>query len=84
MHRWLAIIPALLAALTSFAAADTKPAAPSAAERMQQSGAEEQQLKRRIGKWTVKSTFVRRRMRSPWSPSNSWPTAGWWACTWKR
>jgi hypothetical protein len=56
MYRWLAIAP-LLAALTSFAASDTKPAAPSAAERMQQSGAEEQQLKRRIGSWTVKSTF---------------------------
>jgi len=57
MHRWLAIIPALSAALTSFAATDTNPAAPSAAQRMQQSGAEEQQLKRRIGSWTVKSTF---------------------------
>jgi hypothetical protein len=57
MYRWLAIIPALFATLSCFAATETKPAGPSAAERMQQSGPEEQQLKRRTGTWTVKATF---------------------------
>jgi hypothetical protein len=57
MRRWFAIVPALLAALASFAETETKPAAPSAAERMQQAGPEEQQLKRRTGTWTVKATF---------------------------
>ena len=59
MHRCIgiALIPALFATLSSFAATDSKPAAPSAAERMQQSGPEEQQLKRRAGTWTVKATF---------------------------
>jgi len=37
MSRWLAIFPALLATISSFAATDAKPALPSAAERMQQS-----------------------------------------------
>jgi hypothetical protein len=53
----LAIIPVLLATLSSFAATDPKPPAPGAAERMQQSGPEEQELKRRAGSWTVKATF---------------------------
>jgi hypothetical protein len=48
---------ALFAVLSSFAATDTQPPAPSAAERMQQSGPEEQQLKQRTGTWTVKATF---------------------------
>jgi hypothetical protein len=56
-HVLCAFVPALFATLSSFAAADTPPASPSAAERMQQSGAEEQQLKRRTGTWTVKATF---------------------------
>jgi hypothetical protein len=43
--------------LSAFAATDPKPPLPSAAERMQQSGAEEQQLKQRTGTWTVKATF---------------------------
>jgi hypothetical protein len=43
--------------LSSFAATDPKPPTPSAAERMQQPGAEEQQLKQRTGTWTVKVTF---------------------------
>jgi hypothetical protein len=47
----------LFASLTSCAATETKPTTPSAAERMQQSGPEEQQLKRRMGTWTVKATF---------------------------
>lgn len=46
----------LFATLSSFAATDAKPP-PSAAERMQQTGAEEQQLKQRTGTWTVKATF---------------------------
>ena len=57
MHRWLALVLALFLTPSTFAASDTKPAAPSAAQRMQQSGAEEQQLQRRSGTWTVKSTF---------------------------
>jgi hypothetical protein len=57
MRRWLPLIPALLAASASFAATDTKPTTPSAAERMQQSGPEEQQLKGRTGTFTVKATF---------------------------
>jgi len=57
MSRWLAIFPALLATISSFAATDAKPALPSAAERMQQSGPEEQLLQRRTGTWTVKATF---------------------------
>jgi hypothetical protein len=58
-HRWTlsALVPALLVTLAAFGASDTKPSAPSAAERMQQAGAEEQQLKRRAGTWTVKATF---------------------------
>ena len=59
-RRWsvVAIIPALSVTLASFATSDPKPtAAPSAAERMQQAGPEEQQLKRRTGTWTVKMTF---------------------------
>jgi hypothetical protein len=49
MHRCIgiAVLLALFAPLCSLAATDAKPAAPSAAERMQQSGPEEQQLKRR-------------------------------------
>ena len=43
--------------LSSFAATDPKPPTPSAAERMQQPGAEEQLLKQRTGTWTVKVTF---------------------------
>ena len=57
MRRWLALIPALFATLSSYSASDTKPAVPSAAQRMQQSGPEEQQLQRRTGTWTVKATF---------------------------
>jgi hypothetical protein len=59
MHRSIGIaaILALFAPLSSSAATDAKPATPSAAERMQQSGPEEQQLKRRTGAWTVKTTF---------------------------
>ena len=57
MYRRLSIIPVLLATLSSFAATDSKPPEPGAAERMQQSGPEEQQLKRRAGTWTVKATF---------------------------
>lgn len=54
----VAIVPALFVTLASFAAADPKQtAAPSAAERMQHPGPEEQQLKRRTGTWTVKMTF---------------------------
>jgi hypothetical protein len=51
------VVPALFATLSSFAASDAKQATPSAAERMQQSGPEEQQLKQRTGTWTVKATF---------------------------
>lgn len=50
-----AFAPALFATL-SFAATGTKQT-PSAAERMQQSGPEEQQLQRRTGTWTVKAIF---------------------------
>ncbi len=59
MHRCIgiAVILALFAPLSSSAATDVKSAAPSAAERMQQPGPEEQQLKRRTGTWTVKATF---------------------------
>lgn len=59
MHRQIltVFVPALFATLSSFAATDSRPATPSAAERMQQSGPEEQQLKRRTGMWTVKATF---------------------------
>jgi hypothetical protein len=53
----IAVILALFAPLSLSAATGAKPAAPSAAERMQQSGPEEQQLKRRTGTWTVKATF---------------------------
>lgn len=58
-HRYVlsALVPALFATLSSFAATDTKPTTPSAAERMQQPGPEEQQLQRRAGTWTVKATF---------------------------
>jgi hypothetical protein len=52
-----AFLPALLTTLSSSAATDPKPPTPSAAERMQQPGAEEQQLKQRTGRWTVKMTF---------------------------
>ena len=52
-----ALLPALFTTLSSFAATDPKPPTPSAAERMQQPGAEEQQLKQRTGTWTVKRTF---------------------------
>ena len=67
MHRCtgIALIPALFATLSSFAATETKPAAPSAAERMQQSGPEEQQLKRRAGTWTSRA-------------SHSWDSAARW------
>src|SRR5678815_3458703 len=51
-----AVLPALFATVSSFAATDPQPP-PSAAERMQQSGPEEQQLKQRTGTWTVKATF---------------------------
>ncbi|HKR33198.1 MAG TPA: hypothetical protein VJT10_00075 [Steroidobacteraceae bacterium] len=51
-----AVLPALFATVSSFAATDPQPP-PSAAERMQQSGLEEQQLKQRTGTWTVKATF---------------------------
>jgi hypothetical protein len=57
MRRWLAVISALLVIPSSFAASETKPTAPSAAERMQQSGPEEQQLQQRTGTWTVRATF---------------------------
>lgn len=57
MRCWLAIIPALLTTLSSSAATDSQAVAPSAAERMQQPGPEEQQLQRRAGTWTVKATF---------------------------
>jgi hypothetical protein len=57
MRPWVAVIATLLVLPWSFAAADTKPTAPSAAERMQQPGPEEQQLKQRTGTWTVKATF---------------------------
>jgi hypothetical protein len=53
----ITIVPLLCAALACFAATDAKPAAPSAAERMQRVGPEEQQLQQRIGTWTVKATF---------------------------
>lgn len=56
-HTLSALVPALLATLSSFAATDPQPTSPSAAERMQQSGPEEQQLQRRTGTWTVKATF---------------------------
>lgn len=49
--------PALFATLSSFAATDSRPTAPSAAERMQQPGYEEEQLEQRTGTWTVKMTF---------------------------
>lgn len=52
-----AFLIALFTTLSSFAATDPTPATPSAAERMQQPGAEEQQLKQRTGTWTVKATF---------------------------
>ena len=52
-----AAVPVLLAAFSAFAASETKPATPSAAERMQQPGPEEQQLQRRTGTWAVKATF---------------------------
>src|SRR4029453_2395240 len=48
---------ALLVSLSSAAATDSKPTAPSAAQRMQQPGPEEQQLRQRAGPWTVKATF---------------------------
>ena len=57
MHRWLALASALLVSLSSAAATDSKPTAPSAAQRMQQPGPEEQQLRQRAGTWTVKATF---------------------------
>jgi hypothetical protein len=57
MYRWPVVASALLATVSSFAASDTNPAAPSAAERMQQAGPEEQQLQRRVGTWAVKATF---------------------------
>lgn len=53
----VAIVPALFAAISCFAAANPQPNVPSAAERMQQQGPEEQQLKRRTGTWTVTMTF---------------------------
>jgi hypothetical protein len=56
-YLFSAFVAALFATLSSFAATDPKPTTPSAAERMQQPGAEEQQLKQRTGTWTVKSTF---------------------------
>jgi hypothetical protein len=56
-YLFSAFVPALFATLSSFAATDPKPPTPSAAERMQQSAAEEQQLKQRTGTWTVKATF---------------------------
>ena len=52
----VAIAPALLATFAAMAT-DTQPKQPSAAERMQRVGAEEQQLKQRTGTWTVKMTF---------------------------
>jgi hypothetical protein len=51
------LVPTLFATLSSFAATDAKPTTASAAERMQQSGREEQGLQRRTGTWTVKATF---------------------------
>src|SRR5215213_861732 len=53
----IAAIPALAATFTCLGASDQKPAGPSAAERMQQPGREEQQLEQRTGTWTVKTTF---------------------------
>lgn len=47
----------LFAALSSFAGTDPQAATPSAAERMQQPGYEEEQLQQRTGTWTVKMTF---------------------------
>lgn len=48
-HALSAFVPA---ALASFAASAAQPTPPSAAERMQQSGLEEQQLKRRTGTYS--------------------------------
>jgi hypothetical protein len=57
-RRWPIIsCLALCATLSSFAATDPQSATPSAAERMQQPGAEEQLLRQRAGAWTVKATF---------------------------
>jgi hypothetical protein len=57
-RRMLAVlVPAVLMTLSSFAATDPRPPAASAAERMQQPGPEEAQLKRRTGTWMVKMTF---------------------------
>lgn len=53
----VAIVPAFLAAISCFAGANPQPTVPSAAQRMQQPGPEEQQLERRTGTWTVKTTF---------------------------
>lgn len=53
----VALLPALFATLSPFAATAEKPATPSAAERMQQPGYEEEQLQQRTGTWTVKMTF---------------------------
>ena len=53
----VASLPGLFVMLSTPAASETKPAPPSAAERMQQPGPEEQQLKSRTGVWAVKATF---------------------------
>ena len=84
MHRWFAIIPMLFATLSSFAANDTKPTAPSAAERMQQSGPEEQQLKRRAGTWTVKATFRPTPDAQPMITDHVVADRKMGACTWKK
>lgn len=81
----VAVVPALFATLASFAASDPKPTvAPSAAERMQQPGPEEQQLKRRTGTWTVKTTLRPTPDAAPNVTEHLVTERKMMGCTWKR
>ena len=57
MNAYAATFFLLFASLSTFAATDPQPTPPSAAERMQQRGYEEEQLQERTGTWSVKMTF---------------------------